>query len=204
MPGNGRDFDIFHKTAQIISRRADQAIVIRVADPASAVLRLEKNRKRLSDLLRKIALLAGVGHALRFMRARGFHRVAELLRHGIGLRAGTAGIRKHVHGRKADPLQKRDRRRLISLRFTGEARDHVRRERTPREIPPQPPGAGKKLGRIVFAVHARERAVAAALQREVKMTADLPGRRGAAAEVLRDDRRFDRTCLLYTSDAADE
>ena len=69
-----------------------------------------------------------------------------------------------MHGRKADLLQKRHRRRLIGLRLTGEARDHVRRERTSREIPPQPLDAGEKLRRVIFAVHTRERAVAPALQ----------------------------------------
>ena len=156
------------------------------------MLRLEQNGQRLADLLHQIALLAGIGHALCLMRARRFDRVAELLRHGVRLRARAAGVRENMHGRKADLLQKRHCGRLICLRLAGEARDHVRRERTAREIPPQPLDAGEKLCSIIFAVHARERAVASALQREMEMPADLPGRGGAAAEVLRDDRRLDR------------
>ena len=73
MPGYGRDFDIFHNAAQIVPRDTDQTIVIRVSDPASVLLRLEQDRQNLPDLLRKIALLAVVGHTLRRVRARGFY-----------------------------------------------------------------------------------------------------------------------------------
>lgn len=121
MPGNCRDFDIFHNAAQIVPRDADQTIVIRVPDPASVLLRLEQDRQNLPDLLRKIALLAVVGHTLRRVRTRGFYGVAELLGHGIRLRTGTAGIREHVHGRKADPLQECHGLRLIVLCLAGEA-----------------------------------------------------------------------------------
>ncbi len=69
MPGNGRDFDIFHKSAQIVPRSAHQTIVVRVSDPAAVMLRLEQNGQRLADLLHQIALLAGIGHALCLMRA---------------------------------------------------------------------------------------------------------------------------------------
>ena len=51
MSGYGRDFDIFHNTAQIVPRDADQTIVIRVPDPVSVVLRLEQNGQDLADLL---------------------------------------------------------------------------------------------------------------------------------------------------------
>ena len=133
-------------------------------DPAAVLLRLEQDRQNLPDLLRKIALLAIIGHTLRRVRTRGFYGVAELLGHGVRLRTGTAGIREHVHGSKADLLQERHSLRLIVLRLAGEARDHVRRERTAREIPAQPLDTGKKLRRRILAVHAHERAVAAALQ----------------------------------------
>ena len=72
MPGNGRDFDIFHKSAQIVPSDAHQTIVIRVPDPVSVVLRLEQNGQNPADLLCQIALLAGIGHALCLVRAPDF------------------------------------------------------------------------------------------------------------------------------------
>ena len=81
---------------------------------------------------------------------------------------------------------------MIRLRLAGKTRNQVPCQRTARKILSQKLRRMEEESRVVFSVHRLQRPVTAALQREMKMAAELSGLGKPPAEVLRDHRRLQR------------
>ena len=102
----------------------------------------------------------------------------------LGARAD--GVGEHVHGREAALLQKRQGGGELLLRLLGEAADHVGGDGGVVKVPPQQVHGLPEPGGVVPAVHPMQGGVAAGLQGQVEMGAQVGQSRRPAAEVLGD------------------
>ena len=121
------------------------------------------------------------------------HRVGALLRHGVRRGAGAAGIGEDVHIRKGALLDKGHGLRLVGLGLPGKAGDQVAGQGAAGEIPAQQRRPLVEEGGVIFAVHGFQGPVAAGLEGQVEVPAELAGGRGAAAEILGDHRGLQGT-----------
>ena len=114
------------------------------------------------------------------------------VRHERGLRALALGIREDVHPREPRARAGVLRLREFRLRFAGEAGHHIGGQRAILKRFAQHGAGVQKFAAGVAPVHAREHRVAAALQREVELMADLRHALDPLDEFRRDDDRLQR------------
>ena len=146
---------------------------------------LEQDRIRPADTALQIGLMHPVGHLSGPRRPFLLHRRRQL-GHGRRLGAGADGVGEDVHGGKAALFDERQRLGEFLLRLAGEAGDEIGGDGGAVEIFVQQPYRFIEPGGVVSAVHALQGGVAAGLQRQVEVGAEVGELRRTAAEVLGD------------------
>ena len=149
---------------------------------------LEEHRQGLAHALFQKAQMHPGRKRLGLMGAGGFHGVGALPRHGVRRSAGPPGVGENVHVRKGALLNKGQGLGLVLLRLAGKAGDQIGGDGAAGEPAPQPLHGFVVPGCVVLPVHGLQDPVAAGLEGQVKMAAELAAAAGLAAEVLGDQR----------------
>ena len=117
-------------------------------------------------------------------------RFRKLAGHIRRLRAGAYGIGEGVDEKEAAPFKKRQGFLKLLLRLPGKAADEVGGEAAPGEMLSQKVAAFTEPGGIVLSPHTGKGLVAAGLEGQVKMRAEISQGRKLLAKILRHHRRL--------------
>ena len=165
------NLDISHNPMQMLTMSRNEAVVPGMPDPVSITFCFKQHGEDTADLTIQICGSGAIRCGLRFVRSTVLDLVRELIRHRVRFGAGTSGIRKHMHLRKTDLVEKSQRGFVVLLRFPRKTGDQIRCQCASRKRGAKTCADGLEKRSVILAVHSPQRAVASALQRKMEMVA---------------------------------
>ena len=192
VPAEARDAHTAELIMQFSGLGVDLDVIRRVTREETGLRLLEKHGLLRADQRGMERILEFTGHLCSLRRALLLDCVRDLIRHFRGGRAGAARVREDVNFREAAGADKAQRLPEFFVRFAGESDDQVGRDGAAGEIRVQEADALVVARGVVLAVHAAQDAVAAALEAQVELRAEIWEARQRAAECFVDRPRFER------------
>ncbi|MPM96693.1 hypothetical protein SDC9_143858 [bioreactor metagenome] len=154
-----------------------------MAPPEPVLFRFEEHGQGFSHPALKIGFLHARGRRRRRFGPRLLDRIGHLSLHPGRRGAGPAGIGKNVHGGKPAAADKVQRALKLPLRFPRKAHNQVGGNAGAVEMRPQQLQRTGVAPGVVFPVHPPEGLVAAALERQMEVGAQIGQRRRPGAKL---------------------